>query len=183
MKQDIEEPSFSNFLRKFEINIKSLTYFRKLFEILGISRYLSLLFFKNFRRHPKTSSLNELFFWKNSFAAFTVSLLITHRIYIRRSAGKKWNFTNARETIDSCYCGVCVHRAGARLSLIRKWNSISSKFLGRFKTINSRAAISWIFRKWKSYDLDRSSSPNERIYFLSSLDSPFRTRHPRNGSH
>lgn len=48
-----------------------------------------------------------------------VSLLITCRIYVRRSAGKKRNFMNGRETIDSRYCGVCVRRAGARLSLIR----------------------------------------------------------------
>ena len=56
---------------------------------------------------------------------------------------------------------------------LAKWNSISSRFLGRFKTINSRAAISWIFRKWKSY-LERSSSPDEQIYFPSSLARPFR---------
>lgn len=101
-----------------------------------------------------------------------LSLLITCRIYVRRSAGKfhEWP-RNDRLALLRRLRAPC--EGAFIVDPLAKWNSISSRFLGRFKTINSRAAISWIFRKWKSY-LERSSSPDEQIYFPSSLARPFR---------
>lgn len=61
---------------------------------------------------------------------------------------------------------------------LAKWNSISSKFLGRFKTINSRAAISWIFRKRKSSKIVRSGKifVSERTNLFSLSFALSRTR-------
>lgn len=79
---------------------------------------------------------------------------------------------NVRETIDSRYCGVCVHRAGARLSLIRSpsgtaFHRNSSAVLRRSTRVPRFHEYSENENRRKSYDLERSSSPNEQIYFLS----------------